>query len=82
MKCAFCCFLSFFLFSASNTHAQLTGSTAETAYTITRMAEIYHVQPRAVDQHFSADLLSQLIHNLDGDKIYFNAADIRQLSAW
>jgi carboxyl-terminal processing protease len=82
MKFAFCCFLPFFLLTAFCSRAQLTGSTAETAYTITRMAEIYHVQPRAVDQHFSADLLSQVIHSLDGDKIYFSAADIRQLSAW
>ena len=82
MKFAFCCFLPFFLFTAFRSRAQLIGSTAETAYTITRMAEIYHVQPRVVDQHFSADLLSQIIHALDGDKIYFSAADIQQLSAW
>jgi carboxyl-terminal processing protease len=62
--------------------AQTTQSTAETAYTITRMAEIYHVQPRVVDKSFSSDLFSQMIHALDADKIYFNGEDILKLSAY
>src|SRR3954465_518965 len=70
------------LFSIQNSRAQLTKTTAETAYTIIRMAEIYHVQPRPVDKTFSADLFYQMIHVLDQDKIYFNAEDIRQLNAW
>jgi carboxyl-terminal processing protease len=75
-------FLIFFLFSFLASRAQLTKPTAETAYTITRMAEIYHVQPRAVDKAFSMDLYSQTIRALDQDKIYFSAVDIRQLDNW
>ncbi len=62
--------------------AQTSQSTAEIAYMITRMAEIYHVQPRAVDKSFSSDLFSQMIRALDADKIYFNEEDIQKLSAY
>jgi len=71
-------FLLFFLESP----AQTTRSTAEIAYMITRMAEIYHVQPRVVDKSFSSDLFSQMIRALDADKIYFNEEDILKLSAF
>jgi len=82
MKNAIPGFLIFFLFSFLGSQAQLTKPTAETAYTITRMAEIYHVQPRVVDKTFSADLYSQMIRALDQDKIYFSAEDIHQLDIW
>ena len=75
-------FFIFFLFSFLGSQAQLTKPTAETSYTITRMAEIYHVQPRTVDKAFSIDLYSQMIRALDQDKIYFSAEDIRQLDNW
>ncbi len=75
-------FMVFLLFSFLTSQAQLTKPTAETAYTITRMAEIYHVQPRPVDKIFSANLYYQMIHALDQDKIYFSAEDIRQLDNW
>jgi len=82
MKNAIPGFLIFFLFSFLASRAQLTKSAAGTAYTITRMAEIYHVQPRVVDKTFSADLYSQMIRALDQDKIYFSAEDIHQLDIW
>ena len=75
-------FLVFLLFSFLASQAQLTKPTTETAFTITRMAEIYHVQPRAVDRSFSTDLYHQMIRALDQDKIYFSAEDIRQLDNW
>ena len=75
-------FLVFFLFSSLASQAQLTKPTAETAYIIIRMAEIYHVQPRPVDKSFSGDLYSQMIRALDQDKIYFSAEDIHQLDSW
>src|SRR5664279_1204073 len=80
MKCAFLPALILFLFSFLDLKAQLTRSTAEIAFTITRMAEIYHVQPRVVDKVFSYDLFNQLIHVLDADKIYFSGEDILKLS--
>jgi carboxyl-terminal processing protease len=75
-------FLLILLISFLDSTAQLTHNSAETAYTITRMAEIYHVQPRAVDKNFSRDLFSQMIRALDEDKIYFSTEDIRQLGAY
>src|SRR5450631_2969183 len=62
--------------------AQSVRPTADIAFTITRMAEIYHVQPRTVDKSFSYDLFSQMIRALDADKIYLSGEDIRQLSAY
>ena len=82
MKCAFYFVLIVFQLSFLNSPAQLTRSTAETAFTITRMADIYHVQPRVVDKVFSNDLFSQMIRALDADKIYFSEEDILKLSPY
>src|ERR1700681_4918220 len=82
MRLALLFFLILFLFSFLDSPAPLTRPTAETAFTITRMAEIYHVQPRTVDKTFSVDLFFQIIHALDADKIYFSVDDIRQLNGW
>lgn len=67
---------------ALESSAQPNRSPADIAFTITRMAEIYHVQPRTVDKSFSADLFSQMIKALDPDKIYLNIEDIKQLSVY
>jgi carboxyl-terminal processing protease len=74
--------MAFILISFLHTSAQPTRQAADLAFTITRMAEIYHVQPRSVDKVFSRDLFSLMIRALDADKIYFNAEDIRQLSMY
>src|SRR5664279_2189560 len=71
--------LAFFLLSFSNTRSQPTRQASDLAFTITRMAEIYHVQPRPVDKVFSRDLFSQMIRALDPDKIYFSEDDLKQL---
>ncbi len=82
MKRTFSALLIPFLLLFQESPAQTTQSTAETAYVITRMAEIYHVQPRVVDKSFSSDLFSQMIRALDADKIYFNEEDILKLSVY
>ena len=82
MKSALPTALIVFLFSFLTSQAQLTHSTAETAFTITRMAEIYHVQPRPVNRVFSSDLYMEMILALDADKIYFNREDILHLSSY
>jgi carboxyl-terminal processing protease len=82
MKSAFSAFLIVFQFSSMCSAAQSTRSAADIAFTITRMAEIYHVQPRPVDKTFSFDLFVQMIRALDADKIYFTAEDIRKLSSY
>src|SRR6202035_5826628 len=80
MKHAFSSCLIVFLFSFLDSPAQTTEAAAEIAYSITRLADIYHVQPRQVDKTFSIDLFTLMIRALDGDKIYFSSEDIRQLS--
>ncbi len=82
MKCAFPFMLILFLVLYQVSPGQITRSTADIAFTITRMAEIYHVQPRPVDKSFSADLFTQMIAALDADKIYFNEEDIGVLSTY
>jgi carboxyl-terminal processing protease len=62
--------------------AQLTAKTANNAFLITRMAEIYHVQPRPVDRGFSSDLFTLTIKALDADKIYFSREDLLQLEPY
>src|SRR5450631_4673962 len=79
MKCVFLPFGILFMFLFFKSEAQLTRPAAEIAFTITRMAEIYHVQPRPVDKSFSSDLFLLMIRALDADKIYFSAEDLRQL---
>jgi carboxyl-terminal processing protease len=79
MKFDFYPFLIFSLFCSQYSSAQLTQQTADNAFTIIRMAEIYHVQPRPVNKIFSSDLFHQIITAADPDKIYFNQDDIRQL---
>jgi carboxyl-terminal processing protease len=74
--------LAFFLLLTVNTRSQPTRQAADMAFTITRMAEIYHIQPRAVDKLFSRDLFKQMIHALDADKIYFNQEDIKELRVY
>lgn len=70
------------LFPALHSQAQLTAKTADNAFLITRMVEIYHVQPKPIDKKFSADLFKQMIQALDADKIYFTQEDIRQLESY
>jgi carboxyl-terminal processing protease len=82
MKCAFLSFPIFFLFTFLKSPAQVSRPATDVAYTITRMAEIYHVQPRPVDRQFSSDLYIQMLRSLDADRIYFSGNDIRELSSW
>src|SRR5450631_2162803 len=82
MKFDFAPFLICSLLCGLYSSAQLTQQTADNAFTITRMAEIYHVQPRVVDKTFSSDLFHQIIAAVDPDKIYFNQDDIRQLGTY
>lgn len=82
MKSVFPVFLFLFIAVHQDSSAQITRNSAEVAFTVTRMADIYHIQPRAVDKTFSSDLLYLMIKALDADKIYFNSEDIRRLNSW
>jgi carboxyl-terminal processing protease len=62
--------------------AQSVQKAATDAFLITRMAEKFHVQPRALDDAFSADLYNSILKSIDGEKIYFTQDDLKQLEAF
>ncbi|MEO8416342.1 MAG: carboxy terminal-processing peptidase [Ginsengibacter sp.] len=59
---------------------QQINTAVNNAYVLTRMAEKFHVQPRPLDDEFSSDVFTQLLKQLDEDKIFFTAADIKTFS--
>src|SRR5664279_2092562 len=61
-------------------NAQQLNTAVKNAYIITRMAEKFHVQPRPLDDIFSSNIFTQLLRQLDEDKIFFTAEDIKALS--
>jgi carboxyl-terminal processing protease len=52
------------------------------AFMVTRMAEKFHVQPKPLDDVFSASMLGLLLQKLDDEKIYFTQQDITALSKY
>jgi carboxyl-terminal processing protease len=52
---------------------------ATDAFVITRMAEKFHLQPKPIDDAFSASTFDRLLQKLDEDKIFFTREDIGQL---
>jgi carboxyl-terminal processing protease len=62
--------------------AQTIDQKAADAWLITRMAQKYHVAPRPLDKEMSAEIFSQLLDALDGERLIFMADDIRQLSIY
>jgi carboxyl-terminal processing protease len=52
---------------------------ATDAFVITRMAEKFHLQPKPVDDIFSASTFDRLLQKLDDDKIFFTQEDIKLL---
>ena len=72
-------FLSLSIFFVS---AQQLNIAVKNAYIITRMAEKFHVQPRLLDDSFSSDIFTQLLKQLDEDKIFFTAENIKALSKY
>jgi len=55
---------------------------ANDAFVITRMADKFHVQPRAVDDAFSTDVFKAMLTKTDGDKIFFTQNDIARLNKY
>ncbi len=52
------------------------------AYLISRMADKFHVQPKPLDDAFSANMFELLLNKLDDDKIYFTQQDITALNQY
>ncbi|HXL58038.1 MAG TPA: hypothetical protein VN958_17370, partial [Chitinophagaceae bacterium] len=60
-------------------NAQDLNKASMDAYIITRMAEKFHVQPRQLNDDFSNDIFSQLLKELDNQRIFFTTEDINKL---
>jgi len=75
-----CIFLPCLVFCSRILSAQELRLAVRNAYTITRLAEKFHVQPRLLNRDFSADVFTQVLRQLDPDKVFFTAGDIKELS--
>ncbi len=62
--------------------AQQFDVAVKNAFIVTRMAEKFHVQPRALNDEFSSNIFDQLLKQLDEDKIFFTTDDISNLSKY
>jgi len=69
----FCVLLNFSL-------AAQPGKAVNDAFLITRMAEKFHFQPKPLNDEFSSHIYTQLLKQLDEDRIFFTAQDIQALS--
>jgi len=59
------------------TYAQTTaGKTAKNAFIITRMAEKFHIQPKPLNDSFSAYLFNAVLLHLDEERMFFTTEDI------
>ena len=62
--------------------AQSPPQAVQDAYLISRMAEKFHVQPRALDHELSSAIYSQVLDALDAQRIFFTKEDIGKLSEY
>src|SRR5579871_4336886 len=62
--------------------AQTPDNKANDAFLITRMVEKFHVAPRPLDKTMSAAIYSQLLRELDDERIFFTQGDSAKLSAY
>lgn len=67
------------IFSAN---AQSVDPKAVDAYLITRMAAKFHIQPRPLDKTMSAAVYSNVLQELDQERIFLTRGDIAQLSVY
>src|SRR6185503_15953240 len=70
------------LISPIISHSQTNDKIAHEAFMITRMVNKFHVQPREVNDQFSADVFSGMLLKADPDKVFFLKADIDRLSVY
>jgi carboxyl-terminal processing protease len=73
-------FLNLLLLSNIFVSGQQLNTAVKNAYVITRMAEKFHFEPRPLNDEFSANIFTQLLKQLDEDRIFFTAGDINTLS--
>ncbi|TWI98685.1 carboxyl-terminal processing protease [Mucilaginibacter frigoritolerans] len=61
---------------------QTIDKSAHEAFVLTRMVSKFHVDPRPVDETFSANVFSGMLQNTDPDRMFFTKNDISKLSAY
>lgn len=71
-----------FLFWTDSCFSQSFDKAASNAFIITRMADKFHVQPKRLDDSFSAAFFDRFLKQLDPKCIFFTQKDIAQLSAY
>ncbi len=74
--------LAFILGVTLTCSAQQPNKAADNAYIITRMAQKFHIQPRALNDSFSNDVFTMLLKQIDEDKIFLTVNDLQQLSKY
>ncbi|HEX5151799.1 MAG TPA: S41 family peptidase [Parafilimonas sp.] len=70
------------LFLNQSLLSQTLTKAASNAFTITRMVEKFHIQPRVLNDSLSNDFFNRLMKQLDEERIYFNQEDVSKLSAY
>src|SRR5438045_854355 len=73
--------LCIFVLSCTTSNAQFSKSVND-AFLITRMAEKFHFQPKPVNDSFSSNVYLRLLKELDRNKTFFTAEDIKTLSVF
>ena len=63
-------------------NGQTTDKAANDAYLITRMVSKFHVEPRAVNDVFSANVFAGMLNKTDEDRMFFTKNDISRLSTY
>lgn len=61
---------------------QTNDNAANQAYVITRMVNKFHVEPRPVNEAFSASVFKGMLDKADDGKIFFTQSDIARLSVY
>ena len=67
------CFIAFL-----TAYSQHFDAVADKAFLISRMAEKYHVQPRATDAAFSEAWFTSIMNSIDDERLFFTQADMNQ----
>jgi carboxyl-terminal processing protease len=81
MKKPFWLFL-FCLIAFITAYSQHFDAVADKAFLISRMAEKYHVQPRATDAAFSEAWFTSIMNSIDDERLFFTQGDINQLNKY
>ncbi|SKC46678.1 carboxy terminal-processing peptidase [Ohtaekwangia koreensis] len=72
-------FLFFTLCSLTDIYAQRSPDPGKEARLLTRILQEQHLQPRAINDKFSADVFKVFLETIDPDKLIFSEADLKSL---